>query len=229
MVSSSSFQPVLIKCPKVLRLLACAHLVILASSNYLVQFPFMFLGLHTTWGTFMLPFSFLVTDLTVRLYGGRFARRVILTVMLPALLLSYIMSVLFSSGQFQGASALLVYENFFGRIALASFTAFVVGQVLDVLVFSRLRQLKQWWVAPAASTLLGNTFDTLLFFSVAFYQSQDAFMAANWWDIALFDGAIKLLMSIAVFLPIYGMVLSCLMSWLREQYQAEKVRMGNTD
>ena len=36
--------------------------------------------------------------------------------------------------------------------ALASFAAYAVGQLLDIFVFDKLRRLKAWWVAPAAST-----------------------------------------------------------------------------
>ncbi len=53
------------------------HLVIIASSNYLVQIPFTVWGYHTTWGAFTFPFIFLATDLTVRIYGPALARRII--------------------------------------------------------------------------------------------------------------------------------------------------------
>ena len=53
------------------------------------------------------------------------------------------------------------------RIALASGTAFLVGQLLDVTVFNRLRR-EAWWQAPLAGSLLGSALDTALFFSIAF-------------------------------------------------------------
>ncbi len=52
---------------KALLYLAMFHLLIIASSNYLVQIPFTILGFHTTWGAFTFPFIFLATDLTVRI------------------------------------------------------------------------------------------------------------------------------------------------------------------
>lgn len=78
------------------------HLGIIASSNYLVQLPFTVMGFHTTWGAFTFPFIFLATDLTVRIFGAQLARRIIFLVMLPALAVSYGLSVLFFEGQFQG-------------------------------------------------------------------------------------------------------------------------------
>jgi len=191
-----------------LYILAAFHIVILASSNYLVQLPFTIAGFHTTWGAFTFPFLFLATDLTVRLFGAAMARKIILTAMVPALAISYIASVLFSEGQFLGIDGLLSFNTFVARIALASFTAYLFGQILDVMVFNRLRQQKTWWIAPTASTVIGNFVDTLLFFSIAFYQSSDAFMAANWVEIATADYAFKLFISVVMFVPLYGVLLN---------------------
>ncbi|WP_372868690.1 7-cyano-7-deazaguanine/7-aminomethyl-7-deazaguanine transporter, partial [Pseudomonas sp.] len=147
------------------------HMLIIIASNYLVQLPMTLLGWQTTWGAFSFPFIFLATDLTVRLLGKGPARQVIARVMLPALVVSYGVSVLFQSGSFAGVSALLAFNLFVARIALASFLAYVLGQLLDIQVFDRLRNLRHWWVAPAASTVLGNLLDTFAFFSIAFWQS----------------------------------------------------------
>ncbi len=55
------------------------HMLIVASSNYLVQFPFTVtlpngFEVHSTWGALTFPFIFLATDLTVRIFGQRLAR-----------------------------------------------------------------------------------------------------------------------------------------------------------
>lgn len=67
---------------KALGYLVLFHLVIIASSNYLVQIPFTIFGFHTTWGAFTFPFIFLATDLTVRIFGAGLARKIIFLVML---------------------------------------------------------------------------------------------------------------------------------------------------
>ena len=195
---------------KALLFLAFFHLIIIASSNYLVQLPFTLFGLHTTWGAFTFPFIFLATDLTVRVFGAQLARRIIFFAMLPALVVSYLLSVLFFEGQFQGLAPLRELNLFVARIAIASFMAYSLGQILDVHVFNRLRQLKQWWVAPTCSTLIGNALDTLAFFAIAFYQSPDAFMAQNWPEIALVDYGFKLIISLGLFVPMYGVLLNYL-------------------
>lgn len=187
------------------------HIFIVITSNYLVQFPMQLFGWQTTWGAFSFPFIFLATDLTVRLLGKYSARRVIAYVMLPALLVSYAVSVLFQEGIFRGAAALLVFNSFILRISLASFAAYAIGQLADIQVFDRLRQLKQWWIAPTVSTVLGNMLDTFVFFSVAFWYSSNAFMAANWVEIAVVDYIIKILISLLLFIPLYGLLLNVLL------------------
>ncbi|WP_432456145.1 MULTISPECIES: 7-cyano-7-deazaguanine/7-aminomethyl-7-deazaguanine transporter [unclassified Agarivorans] len=195
-------------------ILAVFHIVTIAASNYLVQLPFTIFGFHTTWGAFTFPFIFLATDLTVRLFGASRARKIIFSAMLPALLVSYLVSVLFYQGQFQGLAGLLTWNSFVARIALASFIAYAVGQLLDVKVFDRLRRLKRWWIAPTASSIFGNVVDTLLFFGVAFYASSDAFMAQHWLEIAWVDYGFKLAVNLALFVPLYGMLLHFLQSRL---------------
>lgn len=201
-------------------LLAFFHIFIITLSNYLVQIafeipvPFSEMTIPTTWGTFSFPFIFLATDLTVRVFGANLARKIIFIVMFPALLVSYIISVIFFEGQFQGLSTLAEFNFFVFRIALASFAGYVVGQLLDILVFNRLRQGKTWWLAPACSTILGSFIDTFVFFAVAFHQSSDAYMAEHWFTISLVDYAFKLFVSLLLFLPLYGVLLNVLVKKL---------------
>lgn len=197
-----------------LLLLAFFHIFIITISNYLVQIafeikiPFTDIAIPTTWGTFTFPFIFLATDLTVRVFGAALARKIIFVVMIPALVVSYIVSVLFFEGTFQGFTTLGDFNLFVFRIALASFVAYAVGQLMDIFVFNRLRQGKTWWLAPASSTTFGSLIDTFVFFAVAFYQSEDAFMAENWFAIGSVDYAFKLFVSLLLFVPLYGVLLN---------------------
>ena len=99
------------------------------------------------------------------------------------------------------------FNLFVARIALASFMAYLVGQFMDVVVFNRLRLLKAWWAAPAASTLFGNLVDTIAFFSIAFLAQHGSFMAEHWVEIATVDYVFKLLISLGLFVPLYGVLL----------------------
>ena len=195
---------------RALVILVVFHIVVIAASNYLVQIPFQVIGLHTTWGTFSFPFVYLATDLTVRVFGKVQARKIIFLTMIPALIISYLVSILFFDGKFQGLGVLNEFNLFVFRIAFASFIAYLAGQLLDVKVFSRLRDHNRWWVAPSASTILGNLLDTILFYSIAFWASSDAFMALHWPEIAVVDYGFKVTVSILLFLPAYGVVLNLL-------------------
>ncbi len=208
---------------RALVLLSFFHIFIIAASNYFVQIPFevhvpltlfgaqedfMF---HSTWGTLTFPFIFLATDLTVRVFGAKEARWIIFIVMIPALIISYLFSTLFSDSQYQGLSVLSEFNLFVFRIALASFCAYVFGQLLDVLVFNRLRQLKTWWIAPTSSMVFGSMADTYLFFAIAFYASSDPFMAEHWMEIGFVDYLFKLFIGLLLFVPAYGVVLNIIL------------------
>ncbi|WP_445777743.1 7-cyano-7-deazaguanine/7-aminomethyl-7-deazaguanine transporter [Shewanella sp.] len=195
---------------RALMLLVSFHILIICASNYLVQLPFQLFNYHTTWGAFSFPFVYLATDLTVRIFGQQAARTIIFKAMIPALFVSYVVGVLFHQGQLQAFNALAEWNSFVFRIAFASFVAYLIGQLMDITVFAKLRRAKAWWVAPAASTLIGNLVDTLVFFSVAFYASSDVFMATHWPEIATVDYGFKLLVSLGLFLPAYGVLLKVL-------------------
>ena len=202
---------------KALVWLSLFHLLVITSSNYLVQLPISIFGFHTTWGAFSFPFIFLATDLTVRIFGAPLARRIIFAVMVPALVIAYAISAQFYMGEWQGFAALGTFNLFVARIAIASFMAYALGQILDVHVFNRLRQSRHWWLAPTASTLFGNISDTVAFFFIAFWRSPDPFMAAHWGEIALVDYSFKVLISIIFFLPMYGVLLNMLLKRLADK------------
>lgn len=206
--------------------LSLFHVLVITSSNYLVQLPISIMGFHTTWGAFSFPFIFLATDLTVRIFGAPLARRIILAVMIPALFISYGVSALFYQGEWQGFAALKEVNLFVARIACASFMAYALGQILDVHVFNRLRQLPQWWIAPASAMFLGNISDTLAFFFIAFYKSPDAFMAQNWVEIALVDYSFKVLICMIFFLPAYGLLLNAMLRRLAEKSRLTQANFG---
>jgi uncharacterized integral membrane protein (TIGR00697 family) len=131
-----------------------AMAVIVIVSNVLVQF---LVGDWLTWGAFTYPFAFLVTDLMNRFYGARAARRVVLAGFVVGLLCSFV------GAQIEGPFGPIVSL----RVAIGSATAFLVGQLLDVAVFNRLRA-GSWWRAPFASSVTGSILDTVIFFSIAF-------------------------------------------------------------
>lgn len=132
---------------------AAAMVAVVVASNVLVQYPVegtlgaLVLADLLTWGAFTYPVAFLVTDLTNRWLGPTAARRVV-----------YV--------GFTVAVALSVYLAT-PRIAVASGTAFLVAQLLDISVFNSLRRAA-WWQAPLVASVLGSVVDTAIFFGTAF-------------------------------------------------------------
>jgi queuosine precursor transporter len=133
-------------------ILAMAAIVV--ASNILVQFLF---GQWLTWGAFTYPLAFLVTDVMNRVYGPAAARRVVIAGFAVGVVCSLI------GTQVMGEYGPLVTW----RIAFGSGLAFLTAQLVDVAVFDRLRN-GAWWRAPLASTLIGASLDTAIFFTVAF-------------------------------------------------------------
>ena len=136
-------------------ILAMATVVV--ASNILVQFLF---GQWLTWGAFTYPVAFLVTDVMNRVYGAAAARRVVFVGFVVGVISSLIGTQII--GEFGPLVTL--------RIAIGSGLAFLTAQLLDVAIFDRLRA-GAWWRAPLASTLVGSSVDTALFFSIAFSAS----------------------------------------------------------
>ena len=134
-----------------------AMAAIVVASNILVQHTF---GAYLTYGAFTYPLSFLVNDVINRLAGVKAARRVVLAGFVVGLACSFIGTQLHND---YGPLVTL-------RVALGSGTAFLVGQLLDVTIFDRLRRA-EWWRAPLVSTLIGSTIDSMIFFTIAFAAS----------------------------------------------------------
>lgn len=198
---------------RALSLYALMMTLVVVSSNFLVQFPLngtlfgIALGDILTWGAFTYPVAFLVTDLTNRQFGPQMARRVVIVGFIAGVALSW-----FTAPH---------------RIAIASGTAFLIGQLLDITVFNRLRR-QAWWQAPLAGSLAGSALDTLLFFSIAFAASfsligaNDDFAIANapilgvfaleaprWISWAFGDFGAKIAVGLIMLLP-YGALMNVL-------------------
>ena len=189
---------------KLIAYLVLGHCFIIAISNYLVQFPINIFGLDYTIGTFTFPIIVLATDLTVRLSNAANARKVISYAFIPAFIISYI------------------FADF--RIAIASVLAYSIGQLLDVFVFSKVRERvgddglslnSYWYLAPVISTFFAQLIDTYLFYGVAFYNSADDFMRENWDVIAFNDFILKLIVCYLAFLPIYVLILNRTFNYIR--------------
>tara|TARA_B100000029_G_scaffold477202_1_gene522051 strand:+ start:1763 stop:2314 length:552 start_codon:yes stop_codon:yes gene_type:complete len=158
--------------------------VVVLSSNFLVQFPVNYYGLNEllTYGAFSYPIAFLITDLANRTYGKIIARKIVYLGFFIGIIFT-----LFFSTNFDDLISI--------RIAIASGSAFIVAQLLDIQIFDRLRK-NSWYVAPLVSSSIGSLVDTFLFFSIAF-----AGTGVPWLTLSLGDLAVKLFVSLVMLLP----------------------------
>tara|TARA_B100001057_G_scaffold335232_1_gene335849 strand:+ start:159 stop:800 length:642 start_codon:yes stop_codon:yes gene_type:complete len=146
--------------------------LVVVISNIAVSYP---INDWLTWGALTYPIAFLVTDITNRLFGVARARTVVYAGFLIGVILS-----LWAADM---------------RIALASGSAFLIAQLLDITIFDKLRQ-KTWWKAPLISTIISSAVDTLLFFSIAFVAT-----GLPWVTWAIGDYGAKLAMAAILLLP----------------------------
>lgn len=191
-----------------------AMTVVVVASNILVQYPVeahvgrVDLADLLTWGAFSYPVAFLVTDLTNRRFGAPVARRVVFAGFAAAVVLSLALSSV--------------------RIALGSGSAFLIGQLLDVTLFDRLRRAVSWWTAPFVGSIAGSVTDTTVFFTLAFapafafiaasdefaigtapFLGSFAFEAPRWASWAFADLSVKLGFAVALLVP-YRLLMNAL-------------------
>ena len=189
-----------------------AMAVVILVSNILVQIPIdhvvelagrrFNLAELLTWGAFTYPVAFLVTDTTNRVFGKQAARKVVYVGFAFGVFLSLVTAVGMASevANREGIAlftALMTDSGAFDmlRIALASGAAFLIGQLLDIIIFDSLRTAT-WWKAPTVSSFFGSISDTAIFFSLAF-----AGTGLPWMNWAVGDFCVKLLMVAMLLYP----------------------------
>ena len=165
-------------------ILAFSMALVVALSNYLVQFPVKYIGLQDllTYGAFSYPVAFLITDLSNRRYGKNTAKKIVYLGFALGVFLTFYFSTNYS-------------DLISIRIVIGSGTAFLVAQLIDVNIFDKLRN-KIWFAAPLISSLIGSTIDTFLFFSISFYGT-----GINWITLSFGDLFVKIFVALAMLIP----------------------------
>jgi len=181
-------------------LLAFLMALVVASSNYLVQFPVRYAGLEEllTYGAFSYPIAFFITDLSNRRYGTNIAKKIVYL----GFGLGVFLTLYFSTN----------YSDLISiRIAIGSGTAFLVAQLVDINIFDKLRR-KIWFAAPLTSSLIGSAIDTFLFFSISFYGTE-----TNWVSLSFGDLFVKIFVALVMLIPF-----RFLLFYIRENSDIEK-------
>lgn len=126
--------------------------LVITISNIIVQYPVHWFGLEhiLNYSALTFPFVFLTNDITNRLYGPKFATKVVFIGFIVSFIVTCYLAPI--------------------RLALGSSFAFLFGQLLDIVVFTPLRR-KAWWIAPLSASIFGTILDNVIFYSVAFAPS----------------------------------------------------------
>lgn len=128
-----------------------------------------------TAGLFLFPISYVINDLVAEVWGYRSAKLMIWLgfAMNAFAVLFFQFAILLPSAvdfTHQDAFALVLSNTM--RISLASFIAFVCGSMLNAYVMSRMKVIqkgKRFSVRAVTSTIAGETADSILFFTIAFW------------------------------------------------------------
>lgn len=153
-------------------------------------------SLQFTVGVLLWPIIFIMTDIINEYYGRRGVK---LLSYLSIILISYAFVMIFAgihlspadwwlaSGEAQNIDNMQnAYSAIFGQgmwIIIGSLIAFLVAQLLDVMVFHRIRKAtgeKKVWLRATGSTLVSQLFDSFIVLYIAFVIGPQN------WSISLF-------------------------------------------
>jgi len=159
-------------------------------------------GFVMTLGNTMYGTIYLTTDLLNEKYGEKEAKKAVWFGFFFLLMATAIMQMVLVFEAFDsGIPAQESLKTIFGlapRIALASLTAYLVSQFLDVRLFSKLKvkfpTRSQLWIRNNGSTGVSQLVDTLVFCTIAF---AGVYSWNIWWDIAITTYVLKFIISVA--------------------------------
>lgn len=156
-------------------LLAVSFSVFLILAN-LLEVKIVDLGFMTaTGGLIVFPMSYIINDCIVEVYGFRMARLTIwlgFFMNLLSVILIHIAMALPADASWPGQDAFVATFGSSARILMASFLAMICGSMVNAYVMSKMKlgqQGRNFSLRAVASTLFGETVDSLVFFPVAFY------------------------------------------------------------
>ena len=131
-------------------------------------------GIIATAGLIVFPISYIINDCIAEVWGYRKTRLIIwlgFLMNLLAVLFIQLAIILPSAPFWEGQSAFEATFSSTPRILLASFIAFLAGSFLNAYVMSKMKISsggKHFSLRAIASTIVGESADSLLFFPIAF-------------------------------------------------------------
>lgn len=156
------------------------------------------LGFNLTAGVLLWPVVFVLTDVINEYFGQKGVKLLsnyAIVLILYAFMMVYLAISLAPNAWWQSESGLLdpdssrhiadmdlAFRRIFGQglwIIVGSLVAFLVGQIVDVITFHRIKKItgeKKVWLRATGSTLVSQFIDSFVVLFIAFYIGAD-------WDI----------------------------------------------
>ncbi|MBP7876135.1 queuosine precursor transporter [Candidatus Woesebacteria bacterium] len=140
--------------------------------------------LNASVAIFVIPILFSINDVITEVYGAERTRSVVgagLIVIICLILFSLLATALPPSTRSQPMEA--EYDSVFlvsVRISIASLIAFLSAHLMDIAIFSKLREKlgeQGLWLRNNLSNFIAQFFDTFIFITLAFYALNKSFEA----------------------------------------------------
>ena len=151
-----------------------------ASSAKIVDLGFSIFNIPLAFdgGTLLFPLSYILGDILTEVYGFRVTRRVIwigFAALALTALMFFILSILPSDSIWESYAGDAAFQAILGGmssggIVLASLTAYLVGEISNAFVLSKMKIFFKGsflWIRTIGSSLLGQLLDSLIFIFIA--------------------------------------------------------------
>lgn len=132
--------------------------------------------ISATLGNVMFASIYLATDILNDIYGRKVAKKAVWLGFSSTLIMIIVMQISLAFKPSDADIAQTALQSIFGvvpRIAFASILAYIIGQHIDVFIFSTIRKIfssdRTFYIRAYGSTALSSIIDTALFVLIAFY------------------------------------------------------------
>ncbi len=143
-----------------------------------------FFGVAVSVGIFMVPITFLITDIVAEVYGKKTVQWFIYGGVITLLMILAFIWLFVTLEPHARYTFNKEYITIFGlstRIIIASIVAFMISQMHDIFAFEYWKKKtngKKLWLRNNLSTIVSQMLDTIIFMFIAFYQITPKFTAA---------------------------------------------------